>query len=549
MNKTTIPFIVLLFFIASCANESAPTGGKRDSEPPKVKRITPANSTVLFNSKEINIRFDEFIQQPLNIQEVLVSPPMDKDPKYLINGKTVTIKLKSEPKQNTTYTINFGSSIKDNNEGNKLLNFSYVFSTGTILDSAKFSGNVINAKDLSPIEDVVVSIYPADSVNTIKNSRPFYFSKTDKSGNFQIKNIRAGRYQVFALKDQNLNYKYDLPNESIGYLDQVIEINDSTNPVNFQIFDEEIKKPKLQEAIEESPGKIKLIYNSPIRSLKLLSTFSSDSDLAFINTTKDTITYWYTNTNNKKGMLFITINDTLFDSTRISLTEIKKDSFYYSKKYLLNIEKQLVENKKGKDSTQNVTAVSPYKPLKLTLTRPCVEISKNKQLILREDSTKKIEKIDFDFDTISKIQFSAKKDWIENTDYTIIIPDSIFKDIFGFWNKAFSYSFKTDSKSNYGNVQLAFRFENPEKYYILKLIDQRGNTVQSFYYVGNKEKKVSLKNIKAGFYKLQAIEDVNHNGEWDTGNFDNKTQPERVINFKETYELKGSWDLEIEIKL
>ncbi len=550
MKKNKYYSIVLMLFLASCANEMAPSGGKRDTEAPIIKRSSPPNSTLNFKSKEIQLRFNEYIQQPLNIQEILVSPPMEKDPKYLINEKILTIKLKSEPKENTTYSINFGSSIKDNNEGNKLLNFSYVFSTGAVLDSCKISGKVVNSKDLSPAEDIVVSLYPADSINSIKTARPFYFSRTDKAGDYQIKNIKSGRYKIFALKDQNLNYKYDLPNESIGFGDTILEITDSnSSQTNLHIFEEPNKKIKLAEATEEEPGKTILIYNAPIKNIRLKSNFSSDSDLAFINSTNDTITYWHTNIYNKKGVLYFTINDFISDSTRVSLIKEEKDSLIYSNKYLLNIEKQYIIDKKGDKKESKSVIISPYEALILKLTRPAIRINQNKTALLIEDSIQKNEKLDFAFDSISKRQIVLKSDWKENTDYSLCFQDSTFQDFFGIWNKSFSYNFKTDKRENYGNVQFAFKFAHPEVYYILRLLDQAGNIVHSFYYVGNNEKKVSLKNIKAGSYKLQAVEDNNHNGEWDTGSFEEKIQPEKIINFKDSYELKGEWDLEIEIKI
>jgi hypothetical protein len=141
------------------------------------------------------------------------------------------------------------------------------------------------------------------------------------------------------------------------------------------------------------------------------------------------------------------------------------------------------------------------------------------------------------------------KSWEEKIPYTLTIPDSMFQDTRGWWNKKMVYRWLTDSKENYGNIILSLKFENPQKHYIFKILDQDGKAVQTFFYVGNSEKKITIQNMKAGSYKLQAIDDSNKNGEWDTGDFSKKTQPEKIINFKETYELKGNWDLEIEVKL
>jgi uncharacterized protein (DUF2141 family) len=112
-----------------------------------------------------------------------------------------------------------------------------------------------------------------------------------------------------------------------------------------------------------------------------------------------------------------------------------------------------------------------------------------------------------------------------------------------------TYKWTADTKDNYGNIILSLKFENPEKYYIFRILDADNKAIETFYYVGNKEKKLTLKNVKAGIYHLQVVEDTNKNGEWDSGDFIFKTQPEQINNYKETYELKGNWDLEIEVKL
>jgi hypothetical protein len=87
-----------------------------------------------------------------------VSPPVAIKPDIRANGRKLTVHFKSELLPNTTYTINFGDDIKDLNQGNVMSNFSYVFSTGAVLDSQKIEGNVRLAKDDMPAEGIVVGL-------------------------------------------------------------------------------------------------------------------------------------------------------------------------------------------------------------------------------------------------------------------------------------------------------------------------------------------------------------------------------------------------------
>ena len=122
--------LLISLFIASCANQVTPTGGKKDTTPPVVLDYEPDSATVFFDAQQITLVFDEYVQLNDVFNQVIVSPPLDATPEIKLKGKTVTINLNSELKQATTYTINFGQAIKDITEGNALENFTYVFSTG-----------------------------------------------------------------------------------------------------------------------------------------------------------------------------------------------------------------------------------------------------------------------------------------------------------------------------------------------------------------------------------------------------------------------------------
>ena len=567
-QKYTIPVVLLLLFrfvcvdlapkcvpiailgLSSCADERAPSGGKRDTVPPRIKYAFPANKSTNFHSDKIKIRFQKFIQTSLDPKEILISPPMEKNPKMYVEGKTLVIHLKSKPKDSTTYTINFGDAIKENNEGVVLKNFTYVFATGPVLDTAKLFGTVGNIADPKDIGDIIVALHPVDSTDGIRRSKPYYFAKTDKNGAYTINNIHPGSYWVYGLKDQNLNYIYDQPNELIGFQDEPITLFDSSKlKNNLVIFESVNSRPKYSDVLTPYPGKLTIYYNSPIKNLKFNSDILSSKDKIELNDHKDTITYWYSNVFAKKAILDMVANDTIIDTARVDLKYLSKDSANNNTKYALTIENQIFKQDSSKKMVQDRATLSPFKSLIIKLSRPVDSINANKRLVLVNDSTGKKDSVAFKLNPDTKRSLEIENSWAEKTPYTLTIPDSTLLDIWGWWNRKMTYKWNSDTKENYGNIILSLKFEHPEKYYVFRILDQEGKIVQTFYYVGNEEKKLTIKNMKAGSYKLQAVDDLNHNGEWDTGDYSKKQQPERIINFKETYELKGNWDLEIEVKL
>ncbi|HSH52404.1 MAG TPA: Ig-like domain-containing protein, partial [Bacteroidales bacterium] len=229
-------FFFLIFWISGCAKIVAPTGGPKDVDPPKVLSSNPPNYSTNFEGDKIEITFDEFIQLKDLNQNLVVSPPIEEKPEITVKGKSLIIEFFTELIDSTTYNIYLGNSVQDYNEGNPIENFQYVLSTGKYIDSMSVEGKVLNAFNLLPQEDVLVMLYSnfSDSV-PIKNI-PEYISKTNEEGFFQINNIRNETFKIFALRDANKNYLYDLPNEGIAFSDSIVKFRMETEMVADTIF-------------------------------------------------------------------------------------------------------------------------------------------------------------------------------------------------------------------------------------------------------------------------------------------------------------------------
>jgi hypothetical protein len=162
-------------------------------------------------------------------QQLIVSPPMEEKPEVKLRKKTLIIEFEDTLKINTTYTFNFGDAIKDLHEGNKLQNFEYVFSTGDVLDSLSVRGTLKYSENLeAPDEPFSIMLYDdlRDSIPLL--DIPLYVGRSDDSGVFSVNNLRADVYKVFALKDANNNYLFDLPSEEIAFLDSSLILNPET---------------------------------------------------------------------------------------------------------------------------------------------------------------------------------------------------------------------------------------------------------------------------------------------------------------------------------
>lgn len=230
-NKLAVAFRNILFVACavwcwSCAQQGSPSGGPRDETPPRVLECDPPNYSTRFNESKIQITFDEYVVLENVNQELIVSPPMEEKPEVKLRKKTIVIQFDEALKENTTYTFHFGRAIKDLHEGNELLNYEYVFSTGDILDSMSVRGILRVAEDLSfPKDPVAIMLYTRLGDSVPLTEPPLYVGRTGDSGVFSVNNLRPDEYKLFALKDGNNNLLFDLPTEEIAFLDSSLTLN------------------------------------------------------------------------------------------------------------------------------------------------------------------------------------------------------------------------------------------------------------------------------------------------------------------------------------
>ena len=220
------------FCLIRCASPGSLSGGPKDETPPKILSCIPGNFSTHFKAQKVEITFDEYFDLKDIAKQLIVSPPMAKKPEFKKNGKKLDIIFKDSLIANRTYAINFGDAIVDLNEGNAIKNFQYVFSTGSSIDSLQIGGQVIQATDGKPAEDILVMLYNGRADSLPLKTIPLYVSRTNKRGKFTVKNLAGGSYKIFALKDGNTNFKYDMPSESIAFMDSLITPTISLNPVD-----------------------------------------------------------------------------------------------------------------------------------------------------------------------------------------------------------------------------------------------------------------------------------------------------------------------------
>lgn len=521
-------FLLSLSFI-DCAKRGRVEGGVRDTIPPVIVRSVPENYTTNFKGNEIRIYFDEYIKMKDLQKQLIISPPLDNQPIIypFSTSKYVKIVFSDTLKENTTYTINFGNSIVDNNEENPYPFYKYVFSTGSYIDSLKVSGTISDALLLLPDENITVMLYEVDEAyndSVIYQKKPLYISNNRANvKEFSIENIKAGNYQLIALSDKSNNYLFDPKTDKIAYTKEHITVPTDTT-FHLTLFNEKLDY-KLQRASVVNNQLVQFGYEGNTDSIKI--DFLNPKPLNFKSqitwdTTKDTLYYWYDPAIEADSLYFAVYNNQDIDTLSVRTKDVALDSI------------QVTAIKTGTFTFSETFQLKSNLPIKT--------YQNEKIKIINKDSSDIVftTLLDTKYNTL-EIDFEKE----ESQNYTITLLPEAITDFFGRVNDTLNFRISTRTKADYGflSMQVIHQKAYP---IIVELVKEKGEVVQRIFRPLAEAKQnntYAFTDVIPEKYYVRVIIDKNNNGIWDTGNFLTKLPPEEVIYFPNLIEIRANWTL------
>lgn len=557
-----------LLFFPSCANTSMPpTGGPKDSIPPVIVTVEPDSNKIDFplNDGKISIKFNEYVVLVDESKNIYLSPPLSKKPESKIRGKGINITFPVQLDSGITYTLEFGNSITDNNEGNIFPSYSYPFSTGKVIDSMVVSGRVFDFKTLLPIDNIIVAFYENLSDTAVYKTFPSKIAKSDKWGYFAVKNLKKTIYKVYAYGDINDNYKFDPENEKIAFIDSIIvpsvvmkkglpelqyvDEKDTTaslskpSAINLYLFREPTVKQYIKNSGRKETKKFFLTFASPdvkIESLELEGITSKINFIKQFNSTNDSLVLWIKDTS---LVLKDTVNmivkyhktdslDKLFvgyDTLQMIAPKIPKQDPKLAKRANFGQQEEQIR----KDLLDMKIEVFPdlveqygyslifpapiihsdYSKIKYEFVTPKGQTGKEEFIIKRDESDsclyhlRNLSPMKLGFEYKLNVYKGAFKDIYKNTN------DSIMKSVI----------LPNDEKLSKINLEL----KGAESFYI---IDLTNNTRDKVYrsLKASKDGIIVFPYVAPGVYSIRITKDSNNNGLIDSGSLAEKRQPEKV---------------------
>ena len=596
--------VLLLFggaFFSRCANIMTPDGGPKDTLPPVIVKIEPGNFATNFKAKKIYIEFNEFVQIKDQNKEMFVSPAMKKLPLLTTRGKGIVITIRDTLKENTTYAIDLGSAIRDNNESNPLNAMRYVFSTGDKVDSMMCSGYTADSYKADSVSRTFIWFYIADSLpqtpgydSTIFNRKPDVIARAQNNGIFIAQNLKPVNYRIYAIGDKNDNQLYEAGTDMVGLLDTVynpakmpefaiwfdsLRMYPSAEPqLYFRMFtDKAFVNQRLVDAQRPEQKKALLYFNADYPRIDSLVFDNIPSDKVLIDPQtngRDTVALWFNVEAEKlpdtiKGKIVYYRHDSLrqLSKTReplklawklVETKEQQKERERIEKEK----EKAKAEGREYKDPNYknpfklSISAgkeVNPEKGFYISFGTPAVKLDTAaiELAIVDEKKNKTPIKWRLERDTLNMCRWRVLAEWKEKTNYSLYIPKQSITDVMGYENDSTVVEFATYDPEKFATVSLNVQASGKNRY-ILLLTDNSGKTLQELKDVGTGKYRFNY--VTPGDIRLRIIEDKNGDGKWNAGDVIAGLQPERAEAYfnergEDLFTTKMNWDFEINIDM
>lgn len=521
--------------VYSCANPIAPEGGPKDTTAPKPDSLkSSVSGRKNFTKEPIHFRFNEWVVLENAAQQMLVSPPTVYPPKVVLKGKTVIFNFdqREELKPNTTYTINFGESVKDLTEGNVAKDLRYVFSTGDQIDSASLFSTIKLSLTKESVKDAYAMLYESDSDSVILKRKPDYFAKAGETGTFTIENIRPGTYKVFALKDDNLNYLYDLDSELLGFADSSIVIAKNERKTIAAIeVSKESKPPRLLEKRADRYGLVQCGFNGDPKQVRTEILTSGQEYISEID--KDTLKIWYKpepdtdwqirfDNGIRKDTVFVKPATAKEDKRRKTLTLINQKAYF---------NRRITDNQAFQIDLTN--PVSYTDTSKFLLIADSVEMPAGKYIELRKEKPRAV---------------FINAPWEEGVHYKLTMLPGCVTDMFGNRNDTIKTDWRILSGKDLGNISMHITNLDESKAYIIQLLNAGGEVLEEYRIKNTKDWEQTILNKQPGKYEVIIIVDLNENGRWDPVSLFPRRQAEPIFR-KKPDALRANWELNVNISL
>jgi putative lipoprotein len=591
-----LALIGLTSLIAACANQGAgPDGGPYDETPPHIVGMTAPERLQNGKRTKFSLVFNELIKVDNPTEKIIVSPPQIETPEIKVSGRRITVELLDSMRPNTTYTVDFSDAITDNNEGNPLGQYTYIFSTGQTTDTMQMSGYVLNAEDLEPVKGILAGLYQQHHDSVFAQRAFDRVARTDASGFFSIKGVAPDRdYRLYALQDADGDFHFTQPSEMLGFLHNDLRAGafrdtrydtlwvDSVRYDSIRIipythftpddlvvraFKIDVNTRHYLKAQRDVPEWFTTFFTGPSRKRPTIQGLNFDASKAFVvnaSAGNDTLTYWLADTTllRQDTLRFAYTYDNWDDSLAQMLPKtdtlelVPKTTFAKraanEAKELEKWNKQREKREKRGDFSKSQppmvalqlradvsSSLVPNRNILIQFDQPLQRFDTKKlHLRLKKDST--YHDAPYALDTVPNniLAYRLRAEWRPGQEYQLVIDSAAMTSLYGRVNLATDNKFSISKLEDFGTVFLSL--SNAHESTVVQLLGSDGKPVAQ---APTKNGRAEFYYVQPGKYYLRCFFDRNGDGKWTTGSWSPRRDPEEVYYFPKEIEVRANWDL------
>ncbi len=591
-----LALIGLTSLIAACANQGAgPDGGPYDETPPHIVGMTAPERLQNGKRTKFSLVFNELIKVDNPTEKIIVSPPQIETPEIKVSGRRITVELLDSMRPNTTYTVDFSDAITDNNEGNPLGQYTYIFSTGQTTDTMQMSGYVLNAEDLEPVKGILAGLYQQHHDSVFAQRAFDRVARTDASGFFSIKGVAPDRdYRLYALQDADGDFHFTQPSEMLGFLHNDLRAGafrdtrydtlwvDSVRYDSIRIipythftpddlvvraFKVDVNTRHYLKAQRDVPEWFTTFFTGPSRKRPTIQGLNFDARKAFVvnaSAGNDTLTYWLADTTllRQDTLRFAYTYDNWDDSLAQMLPKtdtlelVPKTTFAKraanEAKELEKWNKQREKREKRGDFSKSQppmvalqlradvsSSLVPNRNILIQFDQPLQRFDTKKlHLRLKKDST--YHDAPYALDTVPNniLAYRLRAEWRPGQEYQLVIDSAAMTSLYGRVNLATDNKFSIAKLEDFGTVFLSL--SNAHESTVVQLLGSDGKPVAQ---APTKNGRAEFYYVQPGKYYLRCFFDRNGDGKWTTGSWSPRRDPEEVYYFPKEIEVRANWDL------
>ena len=542
-------FLLWLFaslVLVSCARVGSPVGGDKDSIPPSMigSNIDTTRINVPRDIKKLRIDFDEYITLKDVSKNLIISPPIQysKIIPSSTGNKYLEIQWKDTLQANTTYNFNFGNSIVDLNESNILPYFNFAFSTGEKLDDLYISGTLSDAlgnekNSEGKEKNLVVGLYQVkDTMNY--RQKPYYISKADLDGYFELNYLTPGKYKIIGFDDENNNSIYDIGKENVAFQKDEIDLQTSISGLKLKTFPS--KKMAKYKEMTASVGGITMIFEGNPEKVIVKTVGEKPADYKVTHKSRsDSVKIWFDATKENIGA---TVSENLRFSYDTGLVQDTMSVFY------------------KKPTKDEMTVSNPYSNKLVPETD--FRFSSNYIINKIQPENWKLEADSISQNFTARIseldstQVFIKSDFVVGKKYQLTVPKNTLSSFYTRSSESVRFDFEVSKAEDFGSFSAHLKNIPSQKFWI-QLLNEKNEPAYQQY---TNQAEVKFVNLKPGSYRLRILVDNNENGVWDRADFANEVSAEDVylfkkvgdkevmskINVRQMWEINENWDLTLE---